>query len=70
MVLQRLLNLAESHLDLMVVAKDLTVEISATCLDQAEIFSQPYLVVQGSVMAQICKQRLQLDLKIPFMALN
>jgi len=45
-------------------------EISATCLDQAEIFSQPYLVVQGNVMAQICKRRLQLDLKIPFMALN
>ena len=67
---ERLLNLAESHLDLMVVAKGLTAEISATYLGQVEIFSQPYLVVHDSAMAQICKPRPQLDLKILFMAQN
>ena len=67
---EKLLNKEEFRLALMAVDKALMVVISQIYLVQVEIFSQHYLSVLVNVMAQICKPRLQLDLKNLSMALN
>jgi len=70
MKFEKRLSQEESHLVLMVADKALMAEISQIYLVPVVIFFQHFLVLLGSAMAQICKQRHQLDLKNQFMALN
>jgi hypothetical protein len=67
---EKRLNQEEFHLVLIAADKALTAEIFQIYLVQVEIFFQHYLAELGSAMAQICKLKLQLDLKNQFMAPN
>jgi len=67
---EKRLNQEEFRPVLMAADKVLMAVIFQIYLVQVEIFFQHCLVELGSAMVQICKLKLQLDLKNQFMALN